>query len=843
MLSGVRVVELADERGEFAGKLLAGLGAEVVKVEPPDGAPTRRLGPLYRDTTGAAHSLYFWQYNAGKTSVTLELSSPEGRAALAELLAGADVLLESLPPGQVDTLGLGQDRLSSLNPRLVRISVTPFGQSGPMRDWKASDLVSLAMGGVAMTTGYSPDEAGRRSAPIVPQMWHASHIAGVHAALATVGALFERRRTGTGQHVDVSMHRSVNFDTVGDIPTWLAQRVLVRRQTAQYAAPVELRPNLLTTRDGRYLLNYLYQPRHYTALAHLLVEQGRCPPDLADGLGTQVDAAAYERVEEATRRWIGDVDLTDDLWQRALDYKLNWAPVRTPEEALSDPYWRRRNAIVDVFYEEAGRPVSFARRPWRASATPWQGAARAPRLGQGNHLLAGTARRRQQPDAAPSRETPAREVRPGQRAPLALAGYRIVDLTWIVAGAGATRLLAALGAEVIKVEWHENFDALRLSGAPIPVEGAADEDRHARAGAPDRHGPDRSAHFAEMNSGKLGISLNLRTGRGRDLLLDLVRRSDVVVQNMAPGAMERLGLGYAELARANPGIIYAHLSGFGTGSDYDGYISTAPVAEAFTGLTAQSGCPPPAPPAGWGYPYLDIASSYYLALAMLGALLHRETGGPGQEIECSLADTGLYLTGTALVESGANGAPTARRGNRSPTRSAAPHGIFPCRGHDRWIAIAAFSDAEWRSVTGVLGQPSLAVDDRYRSLSARLANEDTLDAELSALTGRWDPFHLMAELQAAGVAAGVCQTSEDRVDRDPQLAHDNALVSLANPAIGAWPVRDIPWKTSGVGAWAGGGRDRGFPCYGQDDSYVYGEVLGLTNEELAMLIRDGVVSR
>jgi crotonobetainyl-CoA:carnitine CoA-transferase CaiB-like acyl-CoA transferase len=344
-----------------------------------------------------------------------------------------------------------------------------------------------------------------------------------------------------------------------------------------------------------------------------------------------------------------------------------------------------------------------------------------------------------------------------------------------------------------------------------------------------------------MISGKLSISLNLRTERGRNLLLELVRRSHVVVQNMAPGAMERLGLGYDELRRANPRIVYASLSGFGTGSAYDAYIATAPVAEAFTGLTAQSGLPEPEPPAGWGYPYLDIASSYYFALAIMGALRHCDATGEGQLIECSLADTGLFLTGTALLDFQTNGMRTRRNGNRSLTRVAAPHGIFPCRGTDRWIAISVRSDQDWMALTQILGHPALASAERFRSLAGRLANEDALETELALLTQHRDPFELMTELQAAGVAAGVCQTSEDRVVRDPQLAHDRALVALGNPDVGPWPVRDIPWKTSGVGARAGGQLDRGFPCYGQDNRHVYGSILGLGDDELAILASDGVV--
>ena len=213
-LSGVRVLELADERGEFCGRLLAGAGADVIKVEPPGGSPTRLIGPFVDDVEDPERSLHFWHYCLGKRSVAIDITTPPGQVVLKRLAATADVVLESYPPGTLDALGLGYDALGGINPRLVMASITPFGQEGPYRDWKASDLVHLAMGGVMMSTGYDPTPEGEYDvAPGAPQMWHSNHVVGIQMVDTILATLLYRERTGQGQFLDGSVHRAVSLHT------------------------------------------------------------------------------------------------------------------------------------------------------------------------------------------------------------------------------------------------------------------------------------------------------------------------------------------------------------------------------------------------------------------------------------------------------------------------------------------------------------------------------------------------------------------------------------------------------------------------------------------------------
>ena len=236
-LFDIKAIELADEKAEFCGRLLAGAGADVLKIEPPEGSPTRKIGPFVDDVPDPERSLHFWHYNFGKQSLALDVATPAGAERLKELAAGADVLLESHPPGYLASLGLGYDTLSAINPRLVMASITPFGQTGPWKDWKGADIVHLALGGVMMVTGYDPTPEGfYDTPPIAPQMWHANHIVGSQTLDAILGALLYRERTGRGQHIDASIHRAVSCNTGTDTTAWVFGRQGVLRQTARYGS-------------------------------------------------------------------------------------------------------------------------------------------------------------------------------------------------------------------------------------------------------------------------------------------------------------------------------------------------------------------------------------------------------------------------------------------------------------------------------------------------------------------------------------------------------------------------------------------------------------------------------
>ena len=426
--------------------------------------------------------------------------------------------------------------------------------------------------------------------------------------------------------------------------------------------------------------------------------------------------------------------------------------------------------------------------------------------------------------------------------PFALENVRITDLTWLLAGAGGPRLVAAMGAEDIRIEWRGRFDFLRFSALTIPL---GEERERILGGQPSlampSESPNRGGTFAENNPGKRGISLNLQHPKGKELFKELVRVSDVVVECFTAQTMDRLGLGYEELRKVNPTIIYIQQPGFGKKGEYVKYVSTGPVAQAISGLTEQSGLPDPYPPAGWGYSYMDWSGAYYCAMAILTSLYYRARTGEGQYMDCSQAEPAIYLTGTAILDSVANGRQFQRTGNRSPYVPAAPHGAYRCQGDDRWIAIAAHNDDEWQSLVEVLGSPAWARDESFAKLSSRVLHQDELDARMHEATLQWEAFELMERLQAAGVAAGVCQTAADRMFTDPQLKHRGFQIELPNPEVGVWPYKDFPVKFSETPASVGGTIGRGFPCYAQDNDYVYGDVLGIPAADRTAMADEDVI--
>ena len=233
--------------------------------------------------------------------------------------------------------------------------------------------------------------------------------------------------------------------------------------------------------------------------------------------------------------------------------------------------------------------------------------------------------------------------------------------------------------------------------------------------------------------------------------------------------------------------------------------------------------------------------AYNYALAILGALHHRETTGQGQWIDASQCEAGLFMTGTAVLDWAANGRVWQRIGNRSPYKPAAPHGAYRCAGEDRWIAIACFNDKEFDALSRGAGHPEWSRDARFATLSARLEHQDALDGVINAWTAGREPHALMRELQAAGVPAGVCQTAEDRCDHDPQLAHLNWLTEVTGTKIGTWPVAELPMKFSATPAHIGGPINRGAPCYGEDNEHILTQLLGYTPKDVEQLAAEGVI--
>ena len=408
----------------------------------------------------------------------------------------------------------------------------------------------------------------------------------------------------------------------------------------------------------------------------------------------------------------------------------------------------------------------------------------------------------------------------------ALSHLRICDFTGQLAGAGATKYLAAFGAQVIRVE-----DPVR--------QGRWDILRGTSPFVDERRGIDLGGAFNNHNVEKLGITLNLKTERGRELLERLVRISDVVAENFASGVMERLGFGYERLRELRPDVIYVSNSGFGASGPYRSYKTWGPIVQAISGLTFTSGLPD-REPAGWGFSYMDHTGGYYMAMAILMALYHRARTGEGQWVDMSCTEAGATLNGPAILDWTVNHRPMRRAGspdsNRNEWPPMAPHAIYPACGDDRWIAIACRDDADWQLLARVLDRP-FAREARFAELAGRLAAVGELDREVASWTRERDAHEAARALVAAGVPAAAVARPEERIEHDPGTTDWGLWPEVEHTAIGRVRVDGLPVHLSRTD-WS---MARGAPCLGEDNDRVFGDLLGLDRGEIDDLRRDGVI--
>lgn len=403
---------------------------------------------------------------------------------------------------------------------------------------------------------------------------------------------------------------------------------------------------------------------------------------------------------------------------------------------------------------------------------------------------------------------------------LPLAGLRVADFCWLIAGPATTRVLADLGAEVIKVETHTRDDQIRVQGGRNVL-------------PPDRTATSPNAVFNDCNTGKLSITLNLNQPEGIQLAKELVARSDLVTNNFTGERMGRWGLGYDDLALIKPDIIMLSMPVMGTTGPYRQYGANGNGVIAYGGLDANMGFPA-RPPVGMGPLYSDFASPYFGIAALMAALHHRARTGEGQFIDLAQLQVAVSVLGTDVLEYTANGNVRQPDGNRS--RDECPHAAYPCYGDDRWIAIAVASDEEWRALCDVIEEPQLTLDPRFATQPERRRNEAELDASIAAWTRTQDAWQAMHVLQAAGVAAGVVENVEDLVVRDPHMrAHHFADVTDAEGRVHYMTHRQ-PVRFDGETI----ALNRA-PTFGEHNEYVFREVLGLSEEDYLRLLIEEVI--
>ncbi len=810
-LSGLRVVDLATPRAELAGRILADLGAEVIKIEPPGGAAARQRPPFIVGRETDPEGSLYWAFVArGKRSMVLDIRAAADRDRLWPLLDGADVFIESEDPGVLAALGLGYHAVAARNPALIYLSVTPYGQTGPAAHRPATELTLEAAAGQVGAQG-DPDRP-----PIPVGFPQAAFQAGALAAGDCLVALLERERSGRGQWLDLSMQEAMIFSllhlsgwpsfTGHDMPGTAAERA----HPAPPIPGVEAR-SVFACRDGYAVLSATLPSMggpSFHAMMRWAEAEGRVPEPLRgldwrqwmlDGLEGRRSAAEINAAFDCIAALIA-AKSKRELMERALREDILLAPIATTADLLADSHLHHRGFWVEVGgVTHPGPFTHFGRTPLRVERP-------APVLGEAQALTAAAPRRPSAPAAASGERT------------AALAGVKVLDFTWIGAGPRATRVLADHGATVIKVESEVRPDSLRLAG-PFKDEVP---------------GLNRSQFFGNFNTSKYGVAINLSKPEGRALARRLaIEWADVVVENFTPGTMERLGLDYASLSRERPDLIMLSTSLRGQTGPERLYAGFGGQGAALAGLHAITGWPDRPPGGPWGT-YTDSVAPRFDAIALLSALFYRARTGQGQYVETSQTEAAMQFLGPLILDYAVNGRVAGAVGLDSLV--ACPHGTYRTEGTERYVAIAVESAAQWRALRALAPLDAFA-DPAFDALAARLARRDAIDAALRAWTLGQSPWALVDRLAAAGVPAAVVQWPSD-LYHDPQLRHRAFFQTAVHAEVGEVPYDGFATHFSVTPARL----HRAAPCLGQHTEAVLMEIVGLGPEDIAACAAAGALT-
>jgi len=802
-LEGLRVLELGGMvSAAYAVKLMADLGADVVKIEEPGGDPSRNRGPFPNGIPDAEQSGLYLYLNTNKRGAAIDLG--KDRAALIDAAGWADILVHNYAPRRMAELGIDYAALSARNPRLVMCSITPFGLTGPHKDYKACELTITNAGGWAW---LSPGASEHPELPPLKAYGHQAEFqAGVAAAMTSLAAHSRAIRTGCGEHIDLSAQEYVasileqNFvyySYCGAVASRLGRRLL--HPWGQF-----------TCKDGAIFL-LIGEEAQWNRLVDLMGNPEWARWDIfQDGyLRAENSDVLTMYINEWTRNWT-----VGDLFRAGQENRICFAPVSAMADLADDPHLRARGFFVAVEHPKAGT-LTHLGAPYKFAEDWWKIRRPAPLLGQHTaEALADFARAREATGSAVEEQTA-----DSQSTRLPLEGIRVLDFSWVWAGPLCAMQLAHLGAEVIKVESRERPDmGRRLPIYPNGMEGSLN----------------RCGYFNQWNQGKKSIELNLGNPGALKIAKALAAKADVVIDNFATGVMEGLGLGHEELHRLNPNLVVASIAGYGHTGPRKDYMGYGPAIVAISGLASLTGYSGGGP-REVGISLGDPNGGIHAAAAICAALAARGRVGGGQYIDLSLWEAMSALTAEGWMDYAMNRREPERIGNRDQWM--APHNCFRCAGEDEWVAIACGNDDEWRSLCGAIGRLELAGSERFRTLAERKANEAELEGIITAWTQSRTKWDVTRKLQAAGVAAFPSMNSRDLAE-DSHLHERHFFSRMPHPEVGVQTHIGIPWRL----ARGHNGVRSAAPILGHDTASVLREMLGYSDVDIERLRKEGALS-
>lgn len=763
-LSGIRVLDLTTGvAGNYATKLFADAGAEVIAVEPEAGSPLRGRG-------------LFDYLHTSKRSVRATVPDEE----LAALVASADLVVES---GTVEV-----DGLRASHPQLVVLSVTPWGRTGPWagRPW-THFTVEAASGSVVyrgMPTEPVPYQAGGHVVE-----W----TTGSYAAACALPAVLHARRTGDGAHLDCSMLETMAIagSTFSDLMNnMLGRPPLEALGVARSVETPSIEPCKdgwvgFNTNSGQMFLNYLMVIERFDML------------DDPEWISLANRLKRWDEWNEIQHAYLRE-HTVDEILDRAAEFRVAAAQVNDGETILSNDHFVQRGVFVE-------NPAGFLqpRPPYLIDGEVVRSFEPAPELGEADGSLADL-------------EYPARNIRRSSDAGMPLEGVRILDLTSWWAGPEATHVAAYLGAEVIHVESPTHPDGMRATGFYFH---------------PDTWW-EYGHMFVNVNTNKLGITLDLSQERGLEIVKELVKHCDIVVENFAPRVCERWGITWDVVHELNPRAVFVRMPAFGLSGPWRDRVGFAQTMEMMAGMAWVTG-PLGGPPRIMRGPCDPIAGMHG-AFAMLTALEDARRNGVGHFVEAPMVEAAVNCAAEVIVAFTADGEHLTRLGNRSP--EAAPQGLYACKGWERWLALSVTDDDQWLALRKVLGEPDWALNPAFDTHEGRWAGHDELDERLAAWAADQDVDDVVDRLVDAGVPA-VVGWDPRRVSFHPQIQARGLYEDTDHPVVGVQPCTGLPVRWSGIDRWV----RTPAPTLGQHSREVLSRLLGLTDAQLDDLEAAGVI--
>jgi len=813
VLRGLKVVELAQGvAGPYVGKLFADFGAEVIKIEPPgSGDECRHLPPLADKVPSPEASGFFAYLNANKLSVSLDLWSEEGNHQARDLCNSADIVIESSPPGTLNDLNLGYTDLHAANPDIILTSVSWFGQDGPYSQYKGADPIIHGLTGLAFNIG--PVEGP----PTLPGGYQAQFVGGIAAFIATMGALLGLKNNFHSQHVDTSIFEANICFTETGVAAFANIGISGPRHTRlginRYAPTFPM--GIYPCKEGWIGITTL-TPAQWFSLCDLIgMPELKKNPDYLTTAGRMGKA---DELDEIFFSCFLDRS-AEDWFHLAQDQRIPFAMVPDMAGLLSLAHFRNRGAYSSIRHPNLGIFEAPA-VPFKLMKTPALNGGTAPTLGQHNKDIF-----RDDPFLISDSES-GLSIHTGTeipvdtgRKPFILSGIRVIDMSMGWSGPLAARHLGDMGAEVIKVEAIQHPDWWR--GWDMTKEWFEEKLY------------EKASSFNTVNRNKLGITLDLTTPEGSDLLKRLVKLSDVVIENNAASVLPKLRLDYPNLKKINSRLIMASLPAFGVTGDWKNYRAYGSTVEQASGLPHLTG-KPDWPPTMLHVALGDAVAGLNAVAAVLLALFHKQKTGEGQQIDISQVECLFPLASQGLIQQSMTGQAPERYGNRHPIY--APHGVFPCAGEEEWVTILVTHQDEWQALCRSMGRDDLARDRFLSESSQRKEREAELETIISEWTGKYDPGTLMNDLQAVGVPAGIVRPARELLE-DPQLLERDFFEWMEKEHMGIQLNAKAPYRIPNGYR----GIQTPTPCLGEHNETVLCGLLGLSKEELQQLEAKGII--